>query len=54
MVVYAAYLHARATRGWTGNRSAWLSIIGFACIVFNYTIVNTYFPGLHSYAGLPG
>ena len=53
-VVYAAYLHARATRGWTGTRAAWLSIVGFLCIVFNYTIVNTYFPGLHSYAGLPG
>lgn len=26
-VVYAGYLHARATRGWTGNRSAWLSIV---------------------------
>ena len=53
-VVYAAYLHARATRGWTGTRAAWLSIVGFLCIVFNYTIVNTYSPGLHSYAGLPG
>ncbi|QCP07472.1 c-type cytochrome biogenesis protein CcsB [Micrococcus luteus] len=53
-VVYAAYLHARATRGWTGARAAWLSIVGFLCVVFNYTIVNTYFPGLHSYAGLPG
>jgi cytochrome c-type biogenesis protein CcsB len=52
-VVYAGYLHARATRGWTGERAAWLSIIGYACIVFNFTIVNTYFPGLHSYAGLP-
>ncbi len=52
-VVYAAYLHARATRGWTGARAAWLSIVGLLCIVFNYTIVNTYFPGLHSYAGLP-
>lgn len=52
-VVYAAYLHARATRGWTGARAAWLSIVGFLCIVFNYTIVNTYFPGFHSYAGLP-
>ncbi|WP_146340870.1 c-type cytochrome biogenesis protein CcsB [Nesterenkonia sp. NBAIMH1] len=52
-VVYACYLHARATRGWTGTRSAWLSIIGFACIVFNYAVVNVYFPGLHSYAGLP-
>ncbi|XKH55189.1 c-type cytochrome biogenesis protein CcsB (plasmid) [Citricoccus nitrophenolicus] len=53
-VVYAGYLHARATRGWTGERAAWLSIIGYACIVFNFTIVNTYFPGLHSYAGIPG
>lgn len=52
-VVYAGYLHARATRGWTGTRSAWLSIIGFGCIIFNYAVVNVYFPGLHSYAGLP-
>ena len=52
-VVFAGYLHARATRGWTGERAAWLSIIGYACLVFNFTIVNTYFPGLHSYAGLP-
>ncbi|MCY1157605.1 MAG: ccsB [Citricoccus sp.] len=52
-VIYAGYLHARATRGWTGERAAWLSIIGFAALVFNFTIVNTYFPGLHSYAGIP-
>ncbi len=51
-VVYAGYLHARATGGWTGARSAWLSIIGYLCIVFNFTIVNIYFNGLHSYAGL--
>lgn len=51
-VVYAAYLHARATRGWTGRRSAWLSIVGFACILFNYFVVNTLFDGLHSYSGL--
>lgn len=52
-VIYAGYLHARATRGWTGNRAAWLSIIGYGCIIFNYAVVNVYFPGLHSYAGLP-
>ena len=51
-VVYAGYLHARATGGWTGARSAWLSIIGYLCIVFNFTLVNIYFNGLHSYAGL--
>lgn len=52
-VVYAGYLHARATRGWTGNRAAWLSIVGFICIIINYAVVNVWFPGLHSYAGLP-
>jgi cytochrome c-type biogenesis protein CcsB len=51
-VVYAAYLHARATRGWTGTRAAWLSIIGYLCIIFNFTVVNIYFDGLHSYAGV--
>lgn len=50
-VIYAGYLHARATRGWTGTRSAWLNIIGFLALVFNYTIVNIYFPSMHSYAG---
>ncbi|WP_028279503.1 c-type cytochrome biogenesis protein CcsB [Arthrobacter sp. H5] len=49
-VVFAGYLHARATRGWTGTRAAWLSITGYLCIVFNFTIVNVYFSGLHSYA----
>lgn len=51
-VVYAAYLHARATRGWSGTPSAWLSIIGYLCIIFNFTIVNVFFSGLHSYSGL--
>ncbi|MEE2522191.1 c-type cytochrome biogenesis protein CcsB [Pseudarthrobacter sp. J75] len=51
-VVYAGYLHARATRGWTGTRAAWLSIVGYLCIVFNFTIVNQFFSGLHSYSGL--
>lgn len=44
-------LHARATRGWTGTRSAWLNTTGFLALVFNYTIVNLYFLSLHSYAG---
>lgn len=51
-VVYAGYLHARATRGWTGARAAWLSIVGWACVVFNFTVVNIFFQGLHSYGGV--
>jgi cytochrome c-type biogenesis protein CcsB len=51
-VVYAAYVHAKATRGWEGNRAAWLSIAGFAAVLFNFGIVNVFFTGLHSYSGL--
>ena len=51
-VLYAGYIHARATRGWRGAPSAWLSIVGFACVIFNFTIVNMFFKGLHAYSGL--
>ncbi|WP_292836349.1 c-type cytochrome biogenesis protein CcsB [Microbacterium sp.] len=51
-VLYAGYIHARATRGWRGTRSAWLSIVGFAAVMFNFTIVNMFFKGLHVYSGL--
>src|SRR5690554_4826851 len=50
--IYAGYIHARATRGWRGARSAWLAIIGFSAVMFNYTVVNLFFKGLHSYSGL--
>lgn len=51
-VIFAGYIHARATRGWRGSRAAWLGIIGFAAVLFNYTVVNIAFTGLHSYSGL--
>ncbi len=51
-VVYAAYLHSRATRGLRLTTIAWLNLIGFITIIFNFTIVNVYFNGLHSYSGL--
>lgn len=51
-VIFAGYIHARATRGWRGSRSAWLGIIGFGAVLFNYTVVNIAFTGLHSYSGL--
>lgn len=49
--VYAAFLHARITRGWVGKRAAWLSIIGFAATIFCYLGVNLFLSGLHSYGG---
>lgn len=51
-VVYAAYLHSRATRGWTSTAVAVLNLVGFACVIFNFAVVNMYFNGLHSYSGL--
>ena len=51
-VVFAGYIHARATRGWRGNRSAILAIVGFAAVLFNFTVVNVLFTGLHAYSGL--
>jgi cytochrome c-type biogenesis protein CcsB len=50
--IFAGYIHARATRGWRGSRSAWLAIIGFVAVMFNFTIVNLFFKGLHVYSGL--
>lgn len=51
-VIYAAYIHAKATRGWNGTRAAWLAIVGFAAVMFNFGVVNVFFKGLHSYSGL--
>lgn len=51
-VLYAGFIHARATRGWRGTRSAWLSIVAYSAVIFNFTIVNVFFKGLHAYSGL--
>ena len=48
--VYAAYLHARATKNTSRRTANWIALAGFACIVINYTVVNFYFIGQHSYA----
>jgi cytochrome c-type biogenesis protein CcsB len=47
---YAAYLHLRLSRGWHGEKSAWLSVVGFLIIMFNLIAVNLVIAGLHSYA----
>ena len=49
--IYAAFLHARITRGWVGRRAAILSIVGFAATIFCYLGVNLLLSGLHSYGG---
>ena len=51
-VIYAAYLHARATAGWKGRSAAWINLLGFSAMTFNFFVVNIVISGLHSYAGL--
>ncbi|SIR68257.1 c-type cytochrome biogenesis protein CcsB [Williamsia sterculiae] len=51
-VIYAAYLHARATAGWRNTAAAWINIAGFVAMLFNLFIINLVVSGLHSYAGL--
>ena len=51
-ILYAAYLHARATAGWKSTAAAWINVFAMAMTIFNMTYVNTVIAGLHSYAGL--
>lgn len=51
-VVYAAYLHARTTRGWAGRRAAYFVYVGYAVVLANFTVVNLFVSGKHSYSGL--
>lgn len=50
--IYAAYLHARATSGWSLRTANLIAVAGYLAIIVNFAIVNTYFPGMHSYSGL--
>ena len=51
-VVYAAYLHARATSGWKGRQAAMVALVGLATLWFNFVGINFFFGSgsQHSYA----
>ena len=49
--IYATLLHAKLMRGWHGRRIAYLSVLGFAAVLFTYFGVNL-LPGLHSYGAM--
>ena len=51
-VLYAAYLHARATAGWKNSKAAWINVFALSMTVFNMIYVNFVSASLHSYAGL--
>ncbi|WP_109509834.1 c-type cytochrome biogenesis protein CcsB [Nocardioides speluncae] len=51
-VIYAAYLHARATAGWKGRNAAYLALLGLATLWWSFIGINFFFGGgsQHSYA----
>jgi len=51
-VIYAAYLHARATAGWRGKAASVIALVGFATLLFNFVGINYFFGAgsMHSYA----
>ena len=49
-IIYAIYLHLRIRRGYEGRAAAIFAAIGFICVLFTYIGVNTFLPGVHSYA----
>ncbi|MFC0507509.1 c-type cytochrome biogenesis protein CcsB [Micromonospora costi] len=51
-VVYAGYLHARATPSVKRNVATWIAVVGFLTMLMNLFGVNIFFTGLHSYGGL--
>jgi cytochrome c-type biogenesis protein CcsB len=51
-VLYAAFLHARATAGWRGRRAQYIQLLGFTSLMFNILVVQVFIAGLHSYAGV--
>jgi cytochrome c-type biogenesis protein CcsB len=51
-VVYAAYLHSRATSGISRQTASFIALAGYACIIVNFAVVNVFFVGQHSYSGL--
>ncbi|CAN5385483.1 hypothetical protein BH20ACI2_BH20ACI2_23830 [soil metagenome] len=49
-LTYAAFLHTRIARGWSGRSSAYFAIVGFLLVIFTYLGVSYLLKGLHSYA----
>ena len=49
-LIYALYLHQRLRKGWKGRSAAIFAVIGFIAVLFTYIGVNTFLPGIHSYA----
>ena len=52
-LVYAAYLHMRFIGGWRGRKAVYMSMLGFACVLFTFIGVN-FLSELHGYLSSNG
>ena len=51
LAVLCSFSSLSISKGWHGEKSAWLAVVGFVIIMFNLIAVNLVLAGLHSYAG---
>jgi cytochrome c-type biogenesis protein CcsB len=51
-VIYAGYLHARATPSVKKNVATWIAVVGWATMMINLFAINLVVTGMHSYAGV--
>ena len=51
-VIYAGYLHARATPSVKRTVATWIAVLGWVAMMVNLFGVNLVISGLHSYAGV--
>jgi ABC-type transport system involved in cytochrome c biogenesis permease subunit len=47
--VYSFAMLARRTMGWAGRRAAWLSAVGFACVLLNFLPINYFITTSHTF-----
>ena len=48
-LIFALYLHSRLYGGWRGRRAAWIAILGFGVVLFNFLVVTVLLSRTHSY-----
>jgi len=48
-VLYGLYLYLRVSAGWSGQKLAWLGVIGFMIVIVNYVIVGSFMSGFHKW-----
>ena len=47
--VYLFHLIARIKLGWRGERSAWLSVVGFFLVLLTFLVVSFFLTSMHAY-----